>query len=46
MAGLSQKVEGDVGYLAAVLLIAVLAGDFAGCTWCDMCGVLVTEVDN
>ena len=46
MAGLSQKVEGDIWDLAAVLLTAVLAEDFAGYTWFDMCGVLVTEVDN
>ena len=46
MAGLSQKVAGDIWDLTAVLLTAVLAENFAVCTWFDMCGVLVTEVDN
>ena len=46
MAGLSQKVEGDICHLAALLVNAVLTEGFAGSTWFDKCGVLVTEVDN
>ena len=45
VAGLSQKVEGDIWDLAAVLLYVLTEG-FAGCTWFNMCGVLVTEVDS
>ena len=43
---LSQKVEGDVCHLAALLVNAVLTKGFAGSTWFDKCGMLVTEVDN
>lgn len=46
VAGLSQKVEGDVCHLAALLLNAVLTEILADYTLFDMCGVLVTEVDN
>ena len=46
MAGLFQKVEGDICHLAALLVNAVLTEGFAGSTWFDKSGVLVTEVDN
>ena len=46
VARLSQKVEGDICHLAALLVNAVLTEGFAGSTWCDTCGMLVTEVDK
>ena len=46
MAGLSQKVEGDVCHLAALLVNAVLTEGFAGSTWFGKRVVLVKEVDN